>query len=58
MWRLEIVGCGLRPRGGWRMCESDGSQTVVMLKEVATARHTLMVHSRYAHGRQDIPCLF
>jgi len=57
MWRLEIVGCGLTLWGGW-MCEADRSQTAVMLKEVATVRHTLTVHSLYTHGQQDIPCLF
>jgi len=40
------------------MCEADRSQTAVMLKEVATVRHTLTVHSLYTHGQQDIPCLF
>lgn len=55
MWRLEIVGCGLRVRKvrGW-MCEADSSNTAVVQKEVATARHTLTVRSR--PGKTFLAC--
>ena len=61
VWRLVIVGCGVwseTAKGAEGMCEAD-SKTAVMLKEVATARHTLTVHSWYAdgQGRHSLPVL-
>jgi hypothetical protein len=58
---VEIGDCSVwtgTAKGGEWMCEAN-SKTAVMLKEVATARQTLTVHSWYAHGqgRHSLPVL-